>query len=319
MEFPAGFDLRAIRAFVLVAESGGMTAAAQRLGTTQSNVSQIIANLEQSLRTPLFDRSVRPIALTAAGNLLLDRGRILLSSASETMQALRVEERLTLPSLTLGLVDSFANTIGPGLVRELGDLAHRWRIWSGITPDIHNLLLSHAADGIVSASEEIDAVAGLERIPIIREPFVRVFPAGYDGPTEPLDRIELPFIRYSLRSFIGRQIEQQINRLRLDLPIGVEFDTATGQLMTVANGLGWSMTTPLCLLQDHWLLDRLRVLPMAPRPFSRQLNFVARQGDLGEVSASIAACARRILQREALPQLYGPLPWIEALITWPRA
>src|SRR3546814_10973483 len=66
MDLPQSFDLRSLRVFVMVAEAGGMTSAARQLGLTQSSVSQIVGNLEEALGSALFDRSVRPLALTAA-------------------------------------------------------------------------------------------------------------------------------------------------------------------------------------------------------------------------------------------------------------
>ena len=60
------FDLRALEAFVAVVEAGGMTAAAQRLGTTQSAISQTIAHLEETLGVQVLDRAVRPPQPTAA-------------------------------------------------------------------------------------------------------------------------------------------------------------------------------------------------------------------------------------------------------------
>ena len=53
---PSPLDLRALQAFVAVCETGSMTAAARRLGLSQSAVSQSIASLEREQGTALFDR-----------------------------------------------------------------------------------------------------------------------------------------------------------------------------------------------------------------------------------------------------------------------
>ena len=67
MKLPPGFDLHALEVFLLTAELGGMTQSAQHLGLTQSAVSQMIAKLEAGLGTSLFDRTIRPLALTDSG------------------------------------------------------------------------------------------------------------------------------------------------------------------------------------------------------------------------------------------------------------
>ena len=295
-----------------------MTPAAKRLGLTQSSVSQIIGNLEESVGAELFDRSIRPLALTAVGTTLYEKGRALLAAAGDTYQMVREDTAKRLASLTIAMAESAANTLGPLLVQDKKSLAERWRIWSGISPENHAALLSHAVDMIVTTSDELDAVEGLEHHPIVTEPFVLVFAAGYGGPSDSLEALaDMPFVRYSLRSAIGRQIERQINRLRLDLPMLVEFDTATAQLAAVADGMGWSMTTPFCLLQELDKLPRLRVEPLTRHRFTRQVKLVARRGDLGSAPAQLAVSARRILAERCLPRLLEVHPWIGEQLVWP--
>ena len=86
---PAGFDLRAIQIFMIVADLGGMTQAASRLDISQSAVSQAIASLEKLTDTQLFDRNIRPMALTSAGDRLYLHGDALLNSAKNTFNEVR--------------------------------------------------------------------------------------------------------------------------------------------------------------------------------------------------------------------------------------
>jgi DNA-binding transcriptional LysR family regulator len=65
-----------LRTFIAVAERGSFSAAAGRLGYTQSAVSQQIAALESDLGTPLLYR--RPVAMTEAGARLLEHARPIL-------------------------------------------------------------------------------------------------------------------------------------------------------------------------------------------------------------------------------------------------
>ncbi len=64
-------DLSLVRAFVAVAETGGMTAAGKHLNLTQAAVSQQIKRLEEQFGTALFDRSQRKLDLTRSGERLL--------------------------------------------------------------------------------------------------------------------------------------------------------------------------------------------------------------------------------------------------------
>lgn len=62
-----------LSAFLAVAETGGFTAAAARLGVSPAAVSQAIKALEARLGTPLFIRTTRRVGLTEAGTALFAR------------------------------------------------------------------------------------------------------------------------------------------------------------------------------------------------------------------------------------------------------
>lgn len=314
---PTGFDLRAIQIFVLVAELGGMTPAATRLGISQSAVSQTIASLEKLTDTQLFNRNIRPMALTSAGTTLYKLGNELLASAKKAFNEIRKTESAAFSNVTIAMFESFANTIGHLITRDLRDQVENWQIWSGNSPNQHQELLSHEVDILVTASRELDDLRGMDKYDIFSEPFLLVFPGSYEGQTDDFKLLEdMPFIRYTSRSAMGRRIENQISRMGLILPPSSGFDTVTGQLKAVANGMGWCMTTPLCLLQEIHLLDRLRVAPMKTAKFRREISLIARNQEFGDLPHAIASTAQTILKEHAFPKLYKYFDWIEEEIKW---
>ena len=64
-------ELKSLRLFVEVAESGSFVTAAERSHTVQSNVTAHIKKLESELGAQLFNRK-GGISLTGAGNTLVD-------------------------------------------------------------------------------------------------------------------------------------------------------------------------------------------------------------------------------------------------------
>ncbi|HLL30226.1 MAG TPA: LysR family transcriptional regulator [Allosphingosinicella sp.] len=70
----AEFDWNDVRAFLAVARSGRLTAAAAKLGVDHSTLSRRIGALEHALRTKLFDRSPSGYTLTDHGRRLLPIG-----------------------------------------------------------------------------------------------------------------------------------------------------------------------------------------------------------------------------------------------------
>lgn len=75
-------DLRLLGYFIAVAEELHFGRAAARLHITQPSLSVQIRKLEHSLNTPLLVRSSRHVALTPAGEVLLEGGRQLLNEAA---------------------------------------------------------------------------------------------------------------------------------------------------------------------------------------------------------------------------------------------
>jgi DNA-binding transcriptional LysR family regulator len=63
-------DLNALPVFAAIAETGGFTAAAEKLGMAKAKVSLAVARLEAQLGTSLFARTTRRVVLTEAGQAL---------------------------------------------------------------------------------------------------------------------------------------------------------------------------------------------------------------------------------------------------------
>ncbi|MBE9610809.1 LysR family transcriptional regulator [Chitinilyticum piscinae] len=68
-------DLNRLRLFAAVADAGGFTAAAERLGLAKAALSQQVARLEAELGVTLLTRTTRRVVLTEAGSQLLDACR----------------------------------------------------------------------------------------------------------------------------------------------------------------------------------------------------------------------------------------------------
>lgn len=86
-----------IKTFLWVARLGGFRKAAERLSLSQPAVSTRIANLEQELRVPLFERGLGEPVLTKHGTLLLSYAEQMLFVEEE------IKQRVANPSETEGL------------------------------------------------------------------------------------------------------------------------------------------------------------------------------------------------------------------------
>lgn len=306
------FDLRSLGVFLEVVAGGSMTAAAERLGMTQPAVSQIVRRLEDELGTPLIERRVRPFRPTPAGDELAERARGLLAEAERIQASVRDIGGATLPLVRIGLIDSFAATAGPALIRAMRNYAQNLTVWSGITPTLMPDLIRRRLDFVV-ATDPMESLGGFERHRIMREPFLLVMPqpmarAMKEVRIEDLARNH-PFVRYSVRSLIGAQIERYLQQHDIRVPRALEFDGTEAVFAMVSAGLGWAVTTPLCLVHGQAHAPQLTALPLPGPGFSRTLHLVGREEEFGTLAGRIAEQARGIARDLVDRKVSAMAPW----------
>ncbi|MFF4362216.1 LysR family transcriptional regulator [Streptomyces sp. NPDC001604] len=116
MTAPVGFTLVQLRYFVVAAESGSMTAAAEQLHIAQSAVSTAVSNLERDLQVQLFiRRRAKGLTLTSAGERMLHQARELLGHAREVAEEARGTGASLTGTVSLGCFLTLAPTLLPPL------------------------------------------------------------------------------------------------------------------------------------------------------------------------------------------------------------
>lgn len=307
--------------WVAVVEAASVSGAARLLGFSQAAVSQRIKQLEAAMSTELLDRSTRPARPTPAGELLFEHAARLLAQAGDMTESVRNLSRAKRNIVRFGCVDSFAGTLGPTLIHGLSGASRQIRLWSGITPVLDKQLEDRQLDLVVTTS----ASAGkptIRKYSLFSEPYVLIVPRSMS-----MDRIDTlkelgqraQFIRYSARSFIGAEIDRLVESHGVMIERTYEFDNTDPLLSLVTAGLGFGISTPLCIWQSRHFLDQLRVLPLAPflgaaRPddpaLSRTLYLAARQQEVGKLPAEardvILMAMERLIQKELAPALGLP-------------
>ena len=313
-------DLRVLEVAAITIEEGSMSAAAIRLGMTQSAISQAMKRAEAYTGAPLVHRGRRPLGPTEAGRVLLAHMRgisLRVERAVEEMRA--VAARPEREDIRLGMIDTFASTVGPLLVRGLmdGSMALRVSAYSGPVPAHADALMRNAIDAVVT-SDAMEGVDDLIRFPLYREPFVLVSPIAWADTLRNHTLEELLFdhrlIRYSASSHMGAQIERHLRRLRIEQPQALAFDTSASLLAMVANGLGLTITTPLCLLQAAIHRPALEVMPLPAAGISRTITLITRYGALDALGPRIAEAARQLLRKWTLPQVAAQIPWMASTV-----
>jgi DNA-binding transcriptional LysR family regulator len=313
-------DLRVLEVAAVVIEEGSMSAAGIRLGMTQSAVSQAMKRAETHIGAPLVHRDRRPLGPTEAGRALLVHMREITLRVERAVEEMRAAAaRPEREDLRLGMIDTFASTVGPLLVRSLmdGSIAVRVSAYSGLVAAHAEALMRNEIDAAVT-SDPMEGVDELNRFPLFREPFLLVAPIAWADTlrNRPLEDLlfEHRLIRYSARSHMGAQIERHLRRLRIEHPQALSFDTSDSLLAMVANGMGVAITTPLCLLQAAIHRPALEVMPLPATGVSRTITLVTRQGGLDTLGPRIAEATRGLLRKWTLPQIAAQIPWMAGAV-----
>jgi DNA-binding transcriptional LysR family regulator len=307
-------DLQALNAFVTVCDAGSMGVAAQRLGMSQSAVSQAIKALELELDMQLLDRDVRPAVPTSAGRALRAGATELLAQANAMVDQVRSSARHEHAQIHLGCVDSFAATVGPRLIRAMTGSAKQILMWSGLTPTLTEQLQGRELDFVICTDPGLGDTRVKQQL-LFSESWVAVFPRAHavHSPrvASALSSLagDLSLIRYSQRSVIGQQIERYLRHIGVQAPHQYAFDATDPLLSLVASGLGWALTTPLCLWQSRQYLDAVTVVPLPPTGLGqRDFFLLSRENEWAGLDADIARITREVIRHDTAPAIRQAIP-----------
>jgi DNA-binding transcriptional LysR family regulator len=124
-------DIRQLKAFVAIAESGTFTAGAARVHVTQAAISMQIRQLETETRTQLFIRAPRRVILTEAGEKLLERAYTILREHDAALEELAALTGAHRGRLRIGSASAMVSADPlPQILRELR------RIHSGVETSV---------------------------------------------------------------------------------------------------------------------------------------------------------------------------------------
>ena len=150
---PQSLELRHLRYFVALADAGSFTHAAEQLFIAQPTLSQQIRRLEESIGTPLLHRRREGLRLTAAGSVLLEESRNVLSLVDRGLSQTRQAAGLGRPRLRM--------VIPPDLPEALAVKAAAGLRSAALAVEVDMVWLESALDAEFSLIRTRRADAGL--------------------------------------------------------------------------------------------------------------------------------------------------------------
>ena len=169
--------LKQLRYFEALSRHGHFGRAADACAISQPALSVQIKELEQSLGTPLFERSPRNVRLTSFGEDWALRVREILRAVDELGELARAAQTDLIGRLRIGVIPTIAPYLLPGLIGRLGrDHAELdVHIRETVTPKLIEELLAGRIDTAIVALPM--AEPAFEEVPLFDESFVLVRPA----------------------------------------------------------------------------------------------------------------------------------------------
>jgi len=245
-------ELRHLRYFVAVAEDLHFGRAAERLRIAQPALSRQIQALEEELQVQLLFRNRRRVTITPAGQVFLERARLILVRADEAIVAAQRAGSGVSGSLNLGFVGSATYDVLPAVLRA----------FTQTFPEVDLILSEMTVHAQLEALIEKRIDVGLLRLPrkteglafltVSREPLYVALPSSHHLAQLPAVRLSAlagePFVLYpdypqpSWTEFVVG-LCQQSGFQPIVVQRTVEIQTT---LSLVAAGIGVSVV-PACL------------------------------------------------------------------------
>ncbi|KAA3651004.1 MAG: LysR family transcriptional regulator [Proteobacteria bacterium] len=111
-------DFDGIQAFVVIAELGGFSKAAEHLHVTQTALTRRLQKLEAYLGLKLLDRTTRYVELTAVGRDFLPQARSIVSEMTVAVSRLKDMSLQAKGGFTLACVPTMASHVLPAAIRR---------------------------------------------------------------------------------------------------------------------------------------------------------------------------------------------------------
>ena len=166
------------RAFVVAADTGSFSKAAEALSYTPSGVNQLVTALEKELGFPLFRRNTKGVSLTENGRLLLPAIRKFLRQEDRIFELSAEMNGLLIGSVNIAAYSSIATHWLPAVIgafqRDYPQI--HVNLLEGIWQEVAQWLDDRTADiGFLSYQENMP----FEWIPLAEDPMLALLPRNH--------------------------------------------------------------------------------------------------------------------------------------------
>jgi LysR family hca operon transcriptional activator len=239
-------ELRHLRYFIAVAETGSLTEAAERrLYTSQPSLSRQIRDLENQVGVELLSRSVHGVELTAAGKAFLEHARLALMQVDAAVETARRAAQPTRKTFAIGFQTGHEMNWLPRAMHVLRDELKNIQVMisSDYSPDLAEALARGRLD---LAFLRVEPGYDLGYHVVDREPLIVLMPSDHRltarESVRPQDFVGEIFIGGSNKAAVLRAVtEDYFRRLGLDIKLDYGVDNMAMAISLVASTRGLAL------------------------------------------------------------------------------
>ncbi|ARP89851.1 hypothetical protein CAL14_05725 [Bordetella genomosp. 9] len=279
-----GMNLKALRYFVAIADSGSFTAAAALVRIAQPALSRHMRELEAELGVPLLRRSARGAMLTQEGVTLYESARRILAEAEQVRAQLTARAELGQATITVGASPTLGQVLLPGLFERCDSGLGGFRILlrEAFTPILSDWL----ERGMVDAAflTNADSSRDFDLHHLCTEPFALITAAPRR--IAPIVAVsDLPGIPLLMTRFHRSIVERQLDVVGGRLNVHAEVDSVASICELVMRGR-WTTLMPVSVFSRQREARAVAVSEVAGVQLNRLLMLGTRRD--GKSNAGIA-------------------------------
>lgn len=257
--FANDLDWDDLKYFLAVARAGSTLGAGRTLRVSQTTVARRLTALEQSLGLVLFERRQAGYALTPAGEALVAQAEAVEAAASSFSDAAGAQSRDASGTVCLTMVELYAITILPPILRDLHEAHPALRIVLD-TADLPRDLAAGEAD-VALRGGHVAPDSGLVGRRIAADPWTLYCSRDYAA-AHPRPRSAEDLRQHAIVGGGGEKVwplyRAWLQRHRLEEAVTLHHSSASGLLAAVRAGAGLAVLPSFVADRDP---DLVRCLP----------------------------------------------------------
>ncbi|ECK5834862.1 tricarballylate utilization LysR family transcriptional regulator TcuR [Salmonella enterica] len=299
-------ELRQLRYFVRIIETGSMGSAAQDLDIGVSALSQQMSRLENELAIRLLQRTSRGVTPTNAGLAFYSQAQLTLRHADDAILAAR-EARLS-GHVSVGMAPSTASILGIPFIHAMQEnyADVRLHVVESLSGNLERMINTRQIDLAVVFQK--DKILRWSARPILEEQLFLIgshalLAALPDNPITPEQLAGIPLIMPSQGHGLRGRLDAVCQEHALNVEIVAEIDGLALLMRAVRDGLGATLQPGAAI--SHLDNDALRVIGVHNPVLSRP-NFLVSLSDDELTPAGLAA---RVVLTKVMRQLVDAGEW----------